>query len=233
MKEGGGEDSHAGLRQPSPSEPASDPRYPSLSSRDAVEREGPRGRARLTARSLRRETGPLKWWAVPGVYRRARIARRLRQVVKRRGAGLMPSGSVWLGTLEWPEPEPRLPRQRSEGGSARRSRRRRARRPPSLAEVARMAAKSGGLVRPPPPPRDPVTQPEMWGGGGVRGLTNPYSLSSLGPAPPTWVGYQRSYVVPLGSGLNAFPCSWTVSSIRLRISTCLRRPRCSSRRHNT
>ena len=43
----------------------------------------------------------------------------------------MPLGSLWLGALGWPEPEPRLARQRSAGGSARRSRRRRAGRPPA------------------------------------------------------------------------------------------------------
>ena len=50
---------------------------------------------------------------------------------QRKGAGLMPAGSVWLGPLEWPEPESRLARQRSTGGLARRSHRRRARRPPA------------------------------------------------------------------------------------------------------
>ena len=120
-----------GYDQPSPSEPMSGPRYPDLSSRDAVGRVRTRGRDWLNTRCSRREAGPLQWWAVLCVYRRARLARRWRWVLQRRGAGLMLAGSVWLGALEWPEPEPRLARRRSAGGSARRSRRRRARRPPA------------------------------------------------------------------------------------------------------
>ena len=56
------------------------------------------------------------------------------------------AGGGGLGVLEWPEPEPRLARQRSVGGSARRSRRRQAHRAPSFADLARY----GGLVEPSP-----------------------------------------------------------------------------------
>ena len=36
---------------------------------------------------------------------------------------------------------------------------------PSLANLARLASRLGELIRP-PPPRDPMTQPELWEGGG-------------------------------------------------------------------
>ena len=60
----------------SPSGPSSGPRRPILSSRVAVGRECTRGSGRLHARCSKRGRGPLEWWAVPCVYRRARVARR-------------------------------------------------------------------------------------------------------------------------------------------------------------
>ena len=101
--------------------PGGSPQRPVLSSRVAVGSEGIRGRGQLHAWCSKRGGGPLEWWAVPCVYRRARLARRWRWVLQRRGAGLMLLGFVWPGVLEWPEPEPRLARQRSAGGSAQRS----------------------------------------------------------------------------------------------------------------
>ena len=76
----------------------------------------------------------------------------------------MPAGAVWLGVLEWPQPEPRLARKRSVGGPARRSRRRRARRPPAWVTLCGWLHGPEDLFD---PPRDPVTQPELWDGGGV------------------------------------------------------------------
>ena len=114
-----------------PSAPASEPLHPALSSRDADVRGGTWGSGRTRARCSKRAAGPLEWWAVPCVYKCARLARRWRWVLQRRGEGLMPAGAVWLRALEWPEPLPRLQRQRSVGVLARRSRRRRARRPPA------------------------------------------------------------------------------------------------------
>ena len=64
----------------------------------------------------------------------------------------MPAGAVWLGALEWPEPVPRLERQRSVGVSARRSRRRRARRPPAWLTLRGWLHGPEGLFDPPPPP---------------------------------------------------------------------------------
>ena len=75
----------------------------------------------------------------------------------------MPAGAVWLGPLEWPEPVPRLERQRSVGVLARRSRRRRARRPPAWLTLRGWLPGPEGLFN---PPRDPITQPELWDGGG-------------------------------------------------------------------
>ena len=72
MKEGGVRMAAVDCDRPSPSGPTSDP---GLSSRDDVAREGPRGFARLNARCLSRETGPLEWWAVPCVSKGARLAR--------------------------------------------------------------------------------------------------------------------------------------------------------------
>ena len=108
---------------------------------------------------------PLEWWAVLRVYMRARLARRWRWVHQRRGAGLMPAGAVRLGMLGWSEPEPRLARRRSVGGSARRSRRRRARRPPAWLTLHGWLHGPQDLFD--PPPRDPVTQPELWDCRGV------------------------------------------------------------------
>ena len=75
----------------------------------------------------------------------------------------MPSGSSWLGALEWPQPEPRLARQQSAGGYAQRSHRRQARRPPAWLTLR------GWLLGPEdlfdPPHRDPVTQPRLTGRG--------------------------------------------------------------------
>ena len=167
-KEGGGGGSTAAALgdrgPPSPSEPASEPLRPALNSRGAVVRGGTRGSARLHARCSKRGGGPLEWWAVPCVYRRTRLARRWRWVLQRRGAGLMPAGAVWLGVLAWPGPVPRLERQRSEGGSARRPRTRRARRPPAWLTLRGWLHGPEDLFD---PPHDPVTQPELWDGGGV------------------------------------------------------------------
>ena len=103
-EEGGGSTGVAPVGQdpPSPSEPTSGPQRPDVSSKVAVGREGIRGSGPLHSRSSKRGMGPLEWWAVPCVYRRARLARRWRWVLQRRGAGLLPLGSVWLGELEWP-----------------------------------------------------------------------------------------------------------------------------------
>ena len=106
-----------------PSAPGSEPLHPAPSSRGAGARGVTWGDSRTHARFSRRDGGPLEWWAVPCAYRRARLARRWRWVLQRRGEGLMPAGAVWLGPLEWPEPVPRLERQRSAGVLARRSRR--------------------------------------------------------------------------------------------------------------
>ena len=114
-----------------PSAPASEPLHPAPSPRDAGVRGVTWGDGRTRARFSKHGGGPLEWWAVPCVYRRAWLARRWRWVLQRRGEGLMPVGVVWLGPLEWPEPVPRLERQRSVGVLARRSRRRRACWPPA------------------------------------------------------------------------------------------------------
>ena len=63
----------------------------------------------------------------------------------------MPSRAVWLGVLELPEPEPRLARQRSVGGSARRSRKRRTRRPPVWLTLRGWLPSPEDLFDPPPP----------------------------------------------------------------------------------
>ena len=123
------------------------------------------GGGRTHARCSKHGGGPLEWLAVPCVYRRARLARCWRWVLQRRGEGLMPAGAVWLVPLEWPEPVPRLERQRSVGNWSKVAQET-GPPAPSLADSARLAARSRGLVRPPPPPRDPITQPELWDGGG-------------------------------------------------------------------
>ena len=152
LREGGVDRGGPGGQGPlSPSDPTSGPQRPVLSSEVAVGREGTRGSGRLHARCSKRGGGSLEWWAVPCVYRRARLARRWRWVLQRRGEGLMPSGLVWLGVLEWPEPEPRLARQRSAGGSAQRSRRRRARRPPDWLTLRGLLQGPEDLFAPPPP----------------------------------------------------------------------------------
>ena len=96
----------------------------------------------------------------------------------------MPLGSVWLGKLEWPEPELRLARQRSAGGSARRPRKRRACRLPSWLTLRGWLPGLEDLFNPPPPPRAPVTQPELWAGGGCEGTDDPLFLEFLGPCTP-------------------------------------------------
>ena len=59
----------------------SEPLHPAPSSRDAGARGVTCGGSRTHARFSRRDGGPLKWWAVPCVYRRARLARRWRWVL--------------------------------------------------------------------------------------------------------------------------------------------------------
>ena len=69
----------------------------------------------------------------------------------------MPSGSVWLGKLQWPELEPQLARQRFAGQSARRPRRRRARLPPAwLTLRGWLPGPEDSFDPPPPPARDAV-----------------------------------------------------------------------------
>ena len=82
----------------------------------------------------------------------------------------MPAGAVWLGPLEWPEQVPRLERQRSVGVLARRSRRRRARRPPAWLTLRGWLPGPEDLFD---PPRDPITQPELWDGGGCGDSDDP------------------------------------------------------------
>ena len=83
LRKGGGSTGVAleGQGPISPSEPTSGPQRPVLSSRVAVGREGIRGSGWLHARCSRRGGGPLEWWAVPCVHRRARLARRWRWVL--------------------------------------------------------------------------------------------------------------------------------------------------------
>ena len=107
----------------------------------------------------------------------------------------MPAGAVWLGVLEWPESEPRLVRQRSVGGSARRWRRRRARRPPAWLTLCGWLHGPEDLFD---PPRDPVTQPELWDGGGREGPDDPVFLEFL-KAPPALGGFGRATRYPLGA----------------------------------
>ena len=100
------------------------------------------------------------------------------------GGGPDAVGSVWLGKLEWPEPEPRLARQRSAGGPARRSHRRRARRPPASLTLRGWLPGPEDLFDPPPPPRDPMTQPELWERGGCEGSDDPLFLEFLRACTP-------------------------------------------------
>ena len=164
-----------------PSGPGSEPLHPAPSSRDAGVRGATWGDSWTHARFSRRDEGPVEWWAVPSVYRRARFACRWRWVLQRRGEGLMPTGAVWLGPLEWPEPVPRLQRQRSVGVLARRSRRRRARRPPAWLTLRSWLPGPEDLFD---PPRDPITQSELWDGGGCGDSDDPLFLEFLRACTP-------------------------------------------------
>ena len=124
-----------------------------------------------------------------------------------------------MGPLEWPEPVPRLERQQSVGVLARRSRRRRARRPPAWLTLRGWLPGPEDMFDPPP---DPITQPELWDGGGCGDSDDPLLLEFLRACTPhlEWLSAELR-VTPL---LNGLPCLWIVSSTQLRISACLRQP---------
>ena len=130
--------------QPSPSGSTSDLGDPCLNSRDAVAREGPRGRAGLNARCFTRDAGPL----VGGTARlRTRTARTLMAVaastegggIDAVGAGVAGGiGVATAGTAIGPAAKhkrfgPKVAQVVSSSS-------------PSLADLAWLAATSGGLV---------------------------------------------------------------------------------------
>ena len=152
-----------GQGPPSPSEPVSEPLRLVLSSKGAGVRGDTRGSGQTHAHCSKCSGGPLEWWAIPCVYRHARLARRWRWVLSAEGSGAHAvrggvAGGVGMAIagaeIRAPAKRRRLgPKVAQEAGSS----------APSLVDLARLAARSGGIVR---PPRDPVTQAELWDGGG-------------------------------------------------------------------